>query len=60
MDKMQDFHKRIRELRNDLKSYAKEDTDPRSAALSETAGEVLGGLEKAYDDYMHKSEKAWQ
>ena len=60
MNPVPDFHARIRALRDELKAHAQEATDPKCAALCETSGEVLAGLEEAFDHYLHKSEKAWQ
>lgn len=60
MDKTQELHKKVKELRDELKEHASEATDPKCAALCETSGEVLGGLEEAFDHFLQKSEKAWQ
>lgn len=60
MDKTEELHKKVKTLRDELKSHAQEATDPKCAALCETAGEVLGGLEEAFDHFLQKSEKAWQ
>jgi hypothetical protein len=59
-EKMIDLHNRIRELRDDLRSYAGDTHDQMSAALCETGAEVVGGLEDAFDHYMYRSEAAWQ
>lgn len=58
--KVQELHQRIRQLREDLKSHANMVEDPKCAALCETSGEVMGGLEEAFDHFLQKSEKAWQ
>ncbi|MBE3036548.1 MAG: hypothetical protein IMZ70_05635 [Candidatus Atribacteria bacterium] len=58
MDKVQEFHKRIKEIRDDLKAHAQVTDDPKCVALCETSGEVVGGLEQAFDHYINKSEKA--
>lgn len=60
MDTVQKFHTQIRDLRDALKTQAQDANDPKGAALLETSGEVLGGLEEAFDHFLHKSEKAWQ
>jgi hypothetical protein len=60
MDKVQELHKKIKELRDDLKAHAEVTEDPKCAALCETSAEVTGGLEKAFDHFLNKSEKAWQ
>jgi len=58
MDKVQEFHKRIKEIRDDLKAHEQVTDDPKCVALCETSGEVVGGLEQAFDHYINKSEKA--
>jgi len=58
MDKVQEFHKRIKEIHDDLKAHAQVTDDPKCVALCETSGEVVGGLEQAFDHYINKSEKA--
>ena len=60
MDKTEELHKKIKALRDELKAHAAEVDDPKCAALCETSGEVLGGLEEAFDHFLNKSEKAWQ
>lgn len=60
MDKTQELHTKVKELRDELKAHANEVNDPKCAALCETSGEVLGGVEEAFDHFLQKSEKAWQ
>jgi hypothetical protein len=60
MNKADEIHKEIKKVRDMARAHANEATDPKCAALCETAAEVLGGLEEAYDHYLAKSEKAWQ
>lgn len=60
MDKTEELHKKIKELRDELRTHGAEVGDPKCAALCETSAEVLGGLEKAFDHFLQKSEKAWQ
>lgn len=60
MNTTEEIHRKIREVRDLAKDHAREATDPKCAALCETSGEVLAGLEEAFDHYLHKSEKAWQ
>ncbi len=60
MDKTQELHKKVKELRDELKEHAQMVDDPKCAALCETSGEVLSGIEEAFDHYLQKSEKAWQ
>lgn len=47
-------------LRDELRQHGEQTGDPKCAALCETAAEVVGGLETAFDHYINKSEKAWQ
>lgn len=58
--KTQELHIKVRTLRDELKSHANVVQDEKCAVLCETAGEVLGGVEEAFDHYINKSEKAWQ
>jgi hypothetical protein len=37
-----------------------ETDDPAARALFETSAETLGGLIKAYDDFLKKAEPAWR
>ena len=50
------MRKLIEHLREDVEKV----TEPKAQALFETSAEVLTGLVKAFDDYEHKSEKAWR
>lgn len=59
-DQFQELHAKIKELRDQLKEFAVKTDEPKCAALCETAGEVIGGLEEAFDHYLEKSETAWQ
>jgi len=59
-DKFQDLHHKIKMLRDELRQHGEQTGDPKCAALCETAAEVVGGLETAFDHYIDKSEKAWQ
>ena len=58
--KVEELHQKVKQLRDELKQHAAEVEDPKCAALCETAGEVVGGLETAFDHFLAKSEKAWQ
>ena len=51
---------RMRQLIEHLREDVGKVTEPKAQALFETSAEVLAGLVKAFDDYEHKSEKAWQ
>jgi len=59
-EKVQELHRKVRELRDELRVHAAQTDDPKCAALCETGGEVVGGLEAAFDHFIAKSEKAWQ
>ena len=59
-DKVQELHKKVKNLRDELKAHASTVEDPRCAAMCETSGEVLGGVELAFDHFLNKSEKAWR
>jgi hypothetical protein len=59
-ERIQVIHDMVRELRDEMKEHAAECDDPKCAALCGTGGEVVGGLEEAFDHYMQRSEKAWQ
>lgn len=49
---------------NDLITHLREDIgkidDPQAKALFEVSAEVLGGLQKAFEHYESRSEKAWK
>ena len=51
---------RMRQLIEHLREDVGKVTEPKAQALFETSAEVLTGLVKAFDDYEHKSEKAWR
>ena len=46
----------MQRIREDIKKI----DDPAAKALFETSAETLGGLVKAYDDFLKKAEPAWQ
>jgi hypothetical protein len=54
----------IRSELHDLVGHVRRDVerveDPRARALFETTAEVLVGLEKAFSDFEHRNEPAWQ
>ncbi len=49
---------------NDLIAHLREDVnkidEPQAKALFEVSAEVLSGLQKAFEHYESKSEKAWR
>ena len=55
---------KLKQILTDTIKHAREDvtkvTDPKAQALFETTAEVLGGLEKAYDDFERREETAWR
>jgi hypothetical protein len=51
---------RFRELIGHLRSDVDKVDEPQFKAMFETAAEVLGGLEKAFEDYERKNESAWE
>ena len=54
----------LKRILADTIKHAREDvtkvTDLKAQALFETTAEVLGGLEKAYDDFERRNEIAWR
>ena len=51
---------RMRQLIEHLRDDVGKVAEPKAQALFETSAEVLTGLLKAFDDYEHKSERAWR
>lgn len=51
----QQFKEQVEHLRADIKKV----DEPQCKAMFETAAEVLIGLIKAFEDYEHKTETAW-
>lgn len=56
---VRELHEKILELRDELRDHASQTEDPKCAALCETSGEVLGGIEQAFDHFINKTEEAW-
>ena len=54
----------LKQMLRDVAAHAREDvgkvSDARAQALFETTAEVLLGLEKAYQDFEDRSERAWK
>ena len=50
------FEETVYQLRKDLQEI----DEPQARAMMETSAEVLQGLAKAFDDYQHKTEAAWE
>jgi len=51
-----EFRQLIDHLRGDIEKI----DDPKAQALFETAAEVIGGLDTAFEHYEGKSESAWK
>jgi hypothetical protein len=55
---------KLRQMLRDVAAHAREDvtkvSDPKAQALFETTAEVLLGLERAYQDFEDKHERAWK
>jgi len=55
---------KLRQMLRDVAAHAREDitkvSDPKAQALFETTAEVLLGLEKAYQDFEDRHERAWK
>ena len=55
---------KLKQMLREIAAHAREDVgkvkDPRAQALFETTAEVLLGLEKAYQDFEERSERAWK
>lgn len=54
----------IEDIIGSLRSLCKSEiglfSDPKAKALLETSAEVLGGLEKAFEDFLAKNDEAWK
>jgi hypothetical protein len=50
----------IAALMDHLRADAKRVDEPQFRAICETGAEVLGGLDKAFDDYTRRNEAAWR
>jgi len=56
----QNMARRLKETIQHTRSDIDKVDEPQFRAMFETAAEVLGGLVKAFEDYVRKNEKAWQ
>ena len=56
----QKMQKALQDIRNHLRDDIQKVDDPQLKAMFETSAEVLSGLEKAFNDYEKKNEKAWR
>ena len=54
----------LKRMLRDVAAHAREDvtkvSDPKAQALFETTAEVLLGLERAYQDFEDRNERAWR
>lgn len=59
-----DHAKNIEDILASLKSLCRSEIDvfhdPKGKALLETTAEVLGGLEKAFHEFLSKNENVWK
>ncbi len=55
-DKIDDFHHRVKDLRDEVRMHATQTEDPQCATFCDTVGEVLAGLEESFDHYLEKTE----
>jgi hypothetical protein len=54
------MQKALKEIRDHLREDIEKVDEPQLKAMFETSAEVLGGLEKAFQDYERKNEPAWR
>jgi hypothetical protein len=56
----QKMQKALKEIKAHLREDIEKVDEPQLKAMFETSAEVLGGLEKAFQDYERKNESAWR
>jgi hypothetical protein len=56
----QKMTKALQELKDHLRQDIDKVDEPQLKAMFETSAEVLGGLQKAFQDYEQKNESAWR
>jgi hypothetical protein len=54
------MQKALQEIKDHLSEDIDKVEEPQLKALFETSAEVLGGLQKAFQDYEKKNESAWR
>jgi hypothetical protein len=54
------MQKALKEIKDHLREDIEKVDEPQLKAMFETTAEVLGGLEKAFQDYERKNESAWR
>lgn len=56
----QKMQKALKEIKDHIREDIGKVEEPQLKAMFETSAEVLGGLEKAFQDYERKNESAWR
>jgi uncharacterized membrane-anchored protein YhcB (DUF1043 family) len=56
----QKMQKALQEIKDHLREDIDKVEEPQLKAMFETSAEVLGGLQKAFQDYEKKNESAWR
>ncbi len=56
----QKMQTRLQETIDRLRADIDKVDEPQLKAMFETSAEVLGGLKKAFSDYVQKNESAWR
>ena len=51
---------KLKQMLRDVAAHVTKVSDPKAQALFETTTEVLLGLEKAYQDFEDRNERAWK
>ncbi|MER8864896.1 hypothetical protein NKI19_14435 [Mesorhizobium sp. M0751] len=56
----QKMQKKLEEVKQHLREDIEKVDEPQLKAMFETSAEVIGGLQKAFQDYEQKNEPAWR
>ncbi|MER8427190.1 hypothetical protein [Mesorhizobium sp. M1403] len=56
----QKMQKKLEEVKQHLRQDIEKVDEPQLKAMFETSAEVIGGLQKAFQDYEQKNEPAWR
>ncbi|TIT21999.1 MAG: hypothetical protein E5W70_14305 [Mesorhizobium sp.] len=54
------MQKKLEEVKQHLREDIEKVDEPQLKAMFETSAEVIGGLQKAFQDYEQKNEPAWR
>jgi hypothetical protein len=54
------MRRRFESLIDDLRTEIDHVDDPHAKSMLETAAEVIGGVQEAFEDYEEADEKAWE